>query len=95
MLVIHSLGVELMSASRKIGISETLTKSCTDEKISGLLVNVFGLRMPQEEMPATDERINGMLVNIFGLKLPSEMVPSAYSMILKEHAMQPDQITKS
>lgn len=75
-----------MSASRIQGISESPKQNCSDEKISGLLVNVFGLRLPREESSITEEKFNGMLINVFGLKLPTEMVQGAYSIILQEYA---------
>ena len=64
-------------------------KQVSEEKVQGVLENVFGLKLPKKivQPPTIDEdKVADTLINVFGLKLPSEMIPNAYSLFLQEHS---------
>jgi hypothetical protein len=71
----------------KAALHEPATCTVSDEKVQGLLENVFGLQIPKTPLFDSEEeqKFAGMLENIFGLRLPSEMVPSAYTIFIKEY----------
>ena len=60
----------------------------SDEKLVGMLENVFGLHIPNGTREFTSEddlHYEGLLEHVFGLRLPSETVSSAYSIFIKEY----------
>lgn len=66
---------------------ESANQGTSDEKVQGLLENVFGLHIPKTPLfdSEDEQKFAGVLENVFGLRLPSEMVPSAYTIFIKEY----------
>jgi hypothetical protein len=76
---------------RKAGCLENCPKTVSEEKIQGLLENIFGLKVTHNkaERQTVDEgKFADMLTNIFGVKLPSELIPNAYTIFMHEQTHQ-------
>ncbi len=58
----------------------------SDEKIEGMLEQVFGVHLPKVQSPAiAEEQVEGFLENVFGIKLPDEnAAPTGFTAGRKE-----------
>jgi hypothetical protein len=77
------------SRARKISslCPEPYVKGISEEKVQGVLENIFGLKIPDASKFESEENhhYSGLLENVFGVRLPSEMVTRAYTIFIKEY----------
>jgi hypothetical protein len=62
-------------------------KAVSEDKVQGVLENVFGIKIPNTPQYDTeeDQQFAGVMENVYGVRLPSEMVSRAYSIFIKEY----------
>jgi hypothetical protein len=79
--------------SKRVPLWECYPQPASDERVQGVLENVFGVKIPQSAPFESDEeqKYAGSLENIYGVKLPSDMVSRAYSIFIKEYKSKSQQ----
>jgi hypothetical protein len=78
---------ELPKQHKRAPLWECYSQPASDERVQGVLENIFGVKIPQAVPFESDEeqKYAGSLEYVYGVKLPSEMVSRAYSIFIKEY----------
>lgn len=80
-------GIEKTYA-RRMTLWESTPQPVSEERVQGVLENVFGLKIPNAQPFESEEeqKFAGSLENVYLVKLPSEMVSRAYSIFIREYS---------